>query len=282
MHLVIDSSQLHSPKLREFFELSVSNRAVLIDFVGMEAYKDGTLNGVFESMSVVSDFPTQVIVLKGSAKICGLCGRRKGLQRRLIDESQTRNFPEHVRALRLAQEGNSHVQRQLMELRRDANDHLDKMLKDAESMRDAFDSLGKEYNKDERAILRDRRSYTPKMVDKFAKKLLEISGMVFRDSPHIRRAPSVEELPNTFIFRVTLASYLLAITRSAYGNVDRTNPVNIRNDLVDMMFVAYGTFFDGILSEDKNVNRMFEESCLVLSGLFNAHVPAIARLQNDI
>lgn len=278
MRLVIDSNQLQSDQLGDFLRKSPSNRAVLTDFVAMEAYKGDSLNSIFKSMAIVSEYPNQVLILKGSRKVSGMPGRRKGLQRRLIDEKQTNGFPSFVRALRLAQTGNVHVQQQILDHGRSADEHFSKMLAEAEAMRPIFNALGKEYSKDERAILRDRNSYTPKMADKLVKKLLELAGYIFRDSPFIHRRPSYEELPNTYFFRVTLACYLMAITRAAHGGVSSIRPDRLRNDLVDMTFVAYGTYFDGILSEDEDLNNMFSEVCLLLSGLFDAEVPSMERL----
>lgn len=39
MHMVVDSNQLQSPRLREFLEASSANRVVLTDYVAMEALK---------------------------------------------------------------------------------------------------------------------------------------------------------------------------------------------------------------------------------------------------
>src|SRR6187431_469760 len=100
MLMVIDSNRLQSTELREFLNQSTQNKAVLPDFAAMEAYKGNTLKSIFKSMEVVCEFPSQVVILKGSAKVCGLHGRRKGLRRRLIDEVQTAHFPEYARALR--------------------------------------------------------------------------------------------------------------------------------------------------------------------------------------
>ena len=46
-----------------------------------------------------------------------------------------------------------------------------------------------------------------------------------------------------------------------------------------MMIVAYGTYFDGVMSSDKTVKRMEREVALLLSHLFDAEVPAIVRLK---
>ena len=278
MKLVIDSNQLQTTQLREFLTRSRSNMAVLPDFAAMEAYKGDSLKTIFKSMAVVSDFPDQVIVLKGSAKNCGMSGRRKGLQRRLIDESQTRGFPEYIRALRLAEAGNTQLQAQILKLGDSANEHLEKMRGDAMNIREAIEVLGSRYTKEERAIFRSRSKYTPELTDKLIRTILEMAGMIFGESPLIRKKPTYAELPNTFIFRVTLACYLLGLTRYANGGFSALSTEKLWNDFVDMMFVAYGTFFDGVMSSDKNVTQMIEEVSILLSGLFNAEIPYLARL----
>jgi hypothetical protein len=267
MRFVIDSNQLQSHRLRAFLSKSSSNQAVLTDFVAMEAYKGDTLTSIYKSMAIVSEFPNQALILKGSKKLLGTPGRRKGLQRRLIDESQTKHFPQFVRELRLAQEGNVHMQQHALEHGRAADEHFSKMLAEAEAMRPVIDYLGTAYSRDERAILRSRDSYTPEMMQKVVNRVFELAGRMFRGSPLIHRRPSHEELPNTYFFRVALACYLMAISRSAHGSVCNVRPDKLRNDLVDMMLVAYGTYFDGILSEDEGVNSMFRETCVVLARL---------------
>ena len=280
MHLIIDSNQLQHPNLRDFLT-NPKNRAILTDFSAMEAYKGDTLNSIFKSMSVVSVFPSQVVILKGSAKICGMSGRQKGLQRRLIDKAQTSEFPKFARDLRKAELGDIYLRQQLLDLGKSANEHLDKMLIDAEQMREAFTILGNEYTKEERATLREQRVYTPSMVERLARTLLQITGQIFKNAPIVRKTPSSQELPNTLIFRFSLACYVMAITRSARGGMRNMRPDRLRNDLVDMILVAYGTYFDGIMSDDENVNIMFTETCLILAGLFKAEIPALNRLTSS-
>lgn len=276
---MIDSNQLQTEQLREFLQKSPSNIAVLPDFAAMEAYKGDPLKTIFKSMSVLSDFPKQVVILKGSAKVCGLSGRVKGLQRRLVDEAQTQDFPEYVRALRLAEAGNSKLHAQIRNLGELSNEHLEKMREAAEPIRGAVAVLGANYSKEERALLRSKEQYTPELIDKIFSTVLEMAANIFKDSPHVRKFPSYAELPNTFIFRATFATYLLGLRRFASGGLGELSAEKLRNDCVDMMFVAYGTYFDGIMSSDKNVNYMFTETCLLLSSLFDAEVPSLTYSQ---
>lgn len=245
----------------------------------MEAYKGDPLKTIFKSMSVLSEFPDQVLILKGSAKVCALTGRRKGLQRRLVDEDQTRGFPTYVRHLRAAEAGDARFKSQILSFGYSANEHLNKMLAEAENIRSAIAVLGSRYTREELAVLRAKEEYTPDLIDKLVRTVIEMTGMIFQDSPLVRRCPTYEELPNTFIFRVTFAMYLLGLRRFAQGGFDRLSAEKLRNDFVDMMLVAYGTYFDGLMSADKNVSYMFQETSVLLSALFDAEVPFRDRLR---
>lgn len=89
---VVDSNQLRSPQLEAYLSKSKTNFAVLTDYASMEAYKGDTLVTIYESMAVLSKYPEQVIILKTTGVLCGLSGRGPGLQRRLIDQSQSSEF----------------------------------------------------------------------------------------------------------------------------------------------------------------------------------------------
>ena len=279
MKRVIDSNQLQTETLRAFLARSPENIAVLPDFVSMEAYKGDPLKSIFKSMSVLSEFPHQVLILKGSAKVCALTGRRKGLQRRLVDEDQTRGFPLYVRHLRAAEAGDARFQDQIRSLGRSANEHLDKMRDEAKNIRGAIEVLGSRYTKEERAVLRAKEEYTPEMIDKLVRTVIEMTGMMFQDSSLTLKRPTYEELPNTFMFRVTFAMYLLSLRRFAQGGFGELSAEKLRNDFVDMMLVAYGTYFDGIMSSDKNVTYMFQETSLLLTALLDGEVPSLAQLR---
>lgn len=62
-------------------------------------------------MEILSEYPKQVIVLKGTQKVCGLRGRRAGLQRRLIDEGQTQGFGKYCRDIEAAERGDMVLQK---------------------------------------------------------------------------------------------------------------------------------------------------------------------------
>jgi hypothetical protein len=276
---VIDSNQLQAPQLREYLGKSLKNFAVLPDFVAMEAYKGDSLKSIFKSMSVLADYPRQAIVLKGTAKIFSLHGRVKGLQRRLIDEVQTNEFSEFVHGLRLAENGNTRVQKQILDHGARASEHLDKMLNEAPGISVAIQEVVRRFTKEDLARIRSNNWFEPTLSQQIITTTTRLAVEVYNASPLTLRGAILKtnEFQNTFVFRVTLAFFIMALRKVADGGLNGLRPEKFRNDFVDMILVAYGTYFDGLMSADKNVNFMFTLTCELLFAFFEAEIPSISQ-----
>lgn len=272
MRKIVDSNQLQSESLRKYLSQSSKNFAVLTDYVAMEAYKGDTLISIYKSMETLCNFPGQVIVLKNTRLACGLNGRGSGLQSRLIDHVQTKEFPAYARHLMAAKAGNKHLQQQLLEHGKEASSHLERMLADAKEIRNTFGELAKLYSKRERAIYRKGEPYSSAMVQKTANNVFHVAARLFHSHPDTPSWPTREDVKNTFIFRVSLCMYLLAMEWGSNGGAKDASADRVRNDMVDMNFVAYVTYFDGILSSDAKVIRLHREARIWLSGLFGCHL----------
>ncbi len=272
MRLVVDSNRLQSDELRSYLAASPRNFAVLTDYAAMEAYKGDTLESIYNSMEVVCAYAPQVIVLKTTGVVCGLSGRGSGLQARLIHQSQTKGFPEYARALSRAKHGDWALEYQLLEKGRDASHHLTRMLADAANMQLFIEDIKKMYSKEERASVRSGATYPLGFVDRTVKNVMHTAALLFKDHPNVRRKPNYRELVNTYIFRGALCCYLLALEWAALGGARNVFAEKLRNDMVDMSFVAYGTYFDGVLSGDSKVNRIHQEARVWLSALFDCQL----------
>lgn len=250
------------------------NHAVLVDYLAMEAHQGDTRETIHDRMAILSEFPDQVIVLKGTLVVCGLSGRRAGLQRRMIDQNQTLGFGTYIRQLKDANQGNASYLRQLRKLGIEAMEHMDRILGEARPMGEIFSKIAQRFTKEERAIARSREPFTGKMIDKIALAVLDLSLLLLRRHPNVRRLPSQNELPNTFIFRMSLCMYLLALRWAVMGGAKDAAPKTLRNDLVDMIIATYATYFDGILSQDEKVLDVHQEARVLLVGLFHCTLPS--------
>ncbi len=272
MRKVVDSNFLQNPELREYLTKSRTNIAVLTDYAAMEAHKGDTLASIYKSMSILVEFPAQVIVLKGTRAVCGLSGRGSGLQKRLIDSAQTRNFPIYCQRLQAAKAENGAFQSQLLENGREATAHLDKMLADAASMPDTINEIAKTYSREELRLLRSSGHASEELIRKLIESVLAVAETMFTSHPNVERLPLVKELPNTFIFRAALCAYLLALDWIAEGGAKGAKASTIRNDMVDINFATFATFFDGLLSGDGKAQHIYREACVFLNGVFGCNV----------
>jgi len=120
MRKVIDTNFLQTEALRAYLAASTDNYAVLTEFAAMESYKQDALDALNSQMGVLVQFPTQVIVLKGTLDVCSLSGRDAGTWERMIDETQTREFPEFCQHLIAAKRDDLSIREQIIENGREA------------------------------------------------------------------------------------------------------------------------------------------------------------------
>jgi hypothetical protein len=260
MRKVVDSNFLQREELRTYLARSRRNYAVLSDYAAMEAYKGDTLASIYKSMAILSEYPRQVIILKGTQTVCGLSGRTAGLQRRLISESQTRQFSVYCRQLLAARHGDQTIENQLLRLGRDATVHMDRVLADAKKMATHFEKLAELFTQTEVRALRTGARPPDVMLDKMLTHILWTAGFMFRDHPRVKKLPKWKETPNTLIFRASVCFYLLALRWISVGGAKGAKPEKIRNDIVDINFAAYATFFDGLLTCDKKLAALYKDA----------------------
>jgi hypothetical protein len=78
-----------------------------------------------------------------------------------------------------------------------------------------------------------------------------------------------EELSNTFLFRTALSAFFLALDWISVGGPKDVKITKIRNDIVDVSFAAYATYFDGVLSMDEKLVRIYHRAAFVLDAITN-------------
>jgi hypothetical protein len=265
---VIDSGMLQSPELHRYLSASTSNYAVLPDFVSIEAYKIGSIDRILERWEVLSQFPKQVIVLKGTSKICGLRGRPSGLQRRLIDDKQTAGFGAFCAGLKLARAGDVRYGRELMHLGAAAKEEIDKLSAVVPAVLATRRALVSGYTEGERRAIRAGKTPPESLKAKVVRNVFELAAVVYRGHPSVTSIPSsLEDLSNRYIFRYTLAVHVWLLDWVFDGCMDGSNADRIRNDFVDLHVAAYATYFDGPMTADEKLSRIYEAARDLLIGI---------------
>ena len=264
MRKVIDSNYLQSAALRDYFSASKDNIAVLTDYAAMEAYKGDTLKSIYPSMAIVSEFPRQVLILKPTPKIVGLSGREKGLQRRLIDQHQTSHFPRFCADLSAARSGNKALEKSLANMGKEASEHLEKVMVDAGKLPEVIDDLVKDFTPQELDVIRKGAPPTHELANKIVKQAMTTAGLLGVNHPQSRGFPPLDELPNTFLLRYALSGMVYLVHRIEFGGFGEAKPEKLRNDVVDLSFSAYATYFDGLLTGDRKLVSIYEFTAALL------------------
>ena len=265
---VIDSNFLQNAKLVEYFEESPTNFAVLTDYGAMEAYKGSTLQSIYKSMRTPCRFPHQIVVLKGTTAIAEIQPRPQGMQKEMIDEAQTLEFSSYCGLLSQAEDGERFLEGQILENGSVANKHMERIHQDAMGVSAAISEISEEYSVDDLRIIRKRDVYSSSIIERMLSHVYEITGLLFSEHPQNISMPNHSKLPYSFIFRYSLCIYLLAIEWIANGGTEGVKAAKMRNDMVDMNYVAYATYFDGLLSHDAKANGIYDDASFLVREVF--------------
>jgi len=266
---VVDSNFLQSESLRAYLSASPGNYAVIPDFVAMEAYKGQTLSWIHDRMSVLADYPTQAIVLKGTQEISKLNGRAAASRKALIDQAQTRGFPDFCADLRAAKLGNQSFQRQLSAYGREATAYIEqRMLLDMPQLAAGIDLVAKEYSPAQLKALRRRERPTEAMREKTIRHVCMLAAEFFKGHLGSGEPPKLPEARDTFIFRYAICSYISILKRIEDGSAAKVKPEKLRNDVIDTNIVAFATYFDGLLTADQRAGEIYIGAKLLLREVF--------------
>jgi hypothetical protein len=257
MRKVVDSNYLRDEALEDYLSASSGNCVVMTDYVAMEAYKGEMPASILASMKILSKYPKQVIILKGTQAVCALHGHEIACSEQLIDVDQTRRFSDFCRHLELAQRGDPAVLNALLELGREAIGHMDRILLDMPKVSVGFNEAAKAYTADELKIIRNGSSLTSKMADKLIHNFMLLAVHLFEKMQDVATISRGPEVRNMFIFRYALCIYILNLKWISVGGTSKTKIENIRNDIVDVNFATFATYFDGMLSNDRKAQEIF-------------------------
>jgi hypothetical protein len=267
MRVVIDTNQLESRELLSFLTMSQNNRAVLTDFVAMEAYQPDADHNVLSNMAVLSAFPKRVIVLQGTTIVGALDPALDLLPDAMIDRDQTKGFTAFAQAMAAAYRGNPAILSQINERRGWAKAQLGLMLRDAPDASEVFADM--------RALLTDTQWTAYERNEPLSEEVVEVVLTLATEEadqmaalhPKRPRLPSLpSQLPNHFIWRLMLCRVLRVMRQVARGALGQKRS-RFRNDMVDAFIAAYATYFSGLMTTDVNAMETHKAARSVLSKL---------------
>jgi hypothetical protein len=255
VRVVIDTNRLQSEELWGFLRMSPDNQAVLPDYVLMEIFKPGQPDEVRSAFSILAQFPGQVVALKGTGSVCGLNPDHVAMPESMINEEETSAFPEFLDHLKEAGRGGA-VDAALIEPADWAQQQMDRILSGFADMAPAMEEFLAPFTPTELRIIRQvKEEFTPAMTQKFFGLAASMANRIFESLPNLVM-PSMARRPDHYVFRNCLGYAVYMMSRVRAGAKSWKGSI-ARNDSIDVMLAAYGTYFDGVMSADQLTNEVW-------------------------
>jgi hypothetical protein len=264
MRLVVDSNVLTEEALRDYLSKSKKNRAIVTDYLMIEALKGGA-SEIFRLMKTLCEFPDQVDVLKSMRSINALKGRRSGMTRRMIDRQQTKGFGKWCWGLKKAEAGDQGYMNELQRNGSDADAEIQRIVAGQADYAAVIKREMANFTPEELRILKADEPYTVGMLDKLADRIVSLTVQFLALSSDVR-TPTPSELPYTYAFRLALCAYLQTLRRIKDGGVKDPKMETIANDIIDAVFAALGTYFQGLLTSDRKAKDLHRNAKDILKG----------------
>ena len=273
LRVVIDSNRLRSDDLRAFLALNAENYAVLTDYAWMEAYKGNSVVSIQNSMSILRDFPDQVIVLKGTKAVSALDPRAPGIAKRMYWSRGGQEFHDTVAGLQQAEEGHPGALSQILKHGKSADGHMETILGDMDGLPGAFsDMMRTMFTQDEVSALRAGEPHSAALVRKFFDIADYVALRFYKAHPEKPQPPTRRSRYDSFMYRFSMACLLYFLSWVRDGSQLNKAPAKLRNDVIDINFATYGTYFNGVMSDDKRVQALHLELRVVLEAA-GARIP---------
>lgn len=268
MKKIIDVNYFRDPTLNDYLRSDKRNFVVFSDYACMEAYKGNAIKNIFKSIEIVSKFPNQVIVLKETRDIIKLSLSPDGFNK-FEDPAQTREFKIFCLGVIHAFKGDTALESQIVRNCKLASENFNKLLEDTEFIVKGIKELTKTFKPEHLKALKKREKLEPEIIDRIVKDILIVAALLFQDHPDVTEMPQASQLPNSYLLRYAISFCLLTLQWISNGGAGNVKREKLRNDFVDMHYVTYATFYDGLLTNDSKMKAIYNETCFVLKNIFH-------------
>lgn len=265
LRVIIDTNSLQSEELTFFLRADRRHIAALPEHIASEIFRPNSVAAIIESFSVLSQFPRQVLMLWGNAKATGIDPRRGGMADSLIDKPTTRQLPTFFDILRRASEGNLGYREQLLKRRAWAVERSDNVLS---ALGDQSEVLAEIRSNFAPADLK-RLARGESLSDEGRATIIAIVSRLASDQTRQVAGRGLAGPPHRykqFAWRYSLCHIIQLIEMIRTGAVRRA-PIKARNDHFDNVIATFGTYFNGVMSNDRGALRTHAIARAILHSL---------------
>ncbi len=252
--LLADSNALRNPDLKVYLSASRDHHIALSDLTLIEMRKRNALSTSRESLQIMSQFPTQVFVMKKTYEILELNIASNADVDRLFDYDAGLEL-DQISADLVTLPPPDRLKARMTELEEEAVNVIAELGKQMEDLEDALVSMTKEFKQPQIKQLRTGEGVSDETQQTLFRLLKETTARFFVDNhaPLKRKGIKVTEARGMFGFRYSLCMMIYYILWVQQGRqTGRAEHLRV-NDVIDMQLAAISTYFNGVLSGDKLV-----------------------------
>lgn len=248
---VIDSNMLQSDALRRLLAEG-DNLAVLPDFAWYEIHKQASLEGLRLSLSVIGDYPQRVVLLRSGGEISRLDPVVAEEVHRLILDGVIGDISETVRIARSTDAIEPVAWGQLQRLWEGARTLSPSLIEGACDIALSFPEMEEQmFDRQQVRIIRTHARYTPDMFGSIFGAALQVWENLATSYGIKWQRLDESIVCRAYLFRFALGIVILLLWWIRCGSQPVVRLDKMSNDLIDLSFAVYATYFDGFVTQDE-------------------------------
>ena len=255
---MIDQNYMREPNAKLHNYLKKGNRVVLTDFARRESFKGNSLVNLRRSLEIISKYPTQVIILRPTDEVIALSYKpTKGIRYNIVDQEETRGLSNFCKILYSQEIENptSRYRRDIEGRSVEANQYFKDQLAYASKVLQSVALTQKNFSAEELKQIRNKEVYSQAVIEKIMREIMTVTMILMTRLGLPDKGLGLAK--NCYIFRFSAACLLLSIKWISEGGYKNVPLEKFQNDIVDMNYAAYATYFDGLLSNDKKPKEVY-------------------------
>ena len=249
MRVVIDTNCLESEELDLLLSSSKNHAAVIPGHTIAEIFRPRDNEAIFASLKIICTYSRQVIVLKENRLANRVDPKAPAISNHFIDKDTTRQFPKFCEVIEAAQQGDPAYLRQIERRRQWAIERVETAQAAMGDQSEALEELRANFADHELRELRAGRKLKDETRFKILALVTQPADKMFADQSNGTHIHSPPYRYNQFVWRYALAHIVQMMQLLRKGAVRRA-PEKARNDHFDNVFATFGTYFNGVMSND--------------------------------
>ncbi|WP_245500203.1 hypothetical protein [Mesorhizobium sp. M4B.F.Ca.ET.089.01.1.1] len=266
---------LQSQELRSYLQESPHNFAVLTDYAWIEIYKQQTVEAIKHGLSVVGDFPDQLILLRANGEIIQLDPTVPDLCERMQFKGIADDIREMAAIFRSATVDDAAILKQLHGHWNFANGLLPELIEGAVEIAASLPEMEEQmFTKSEIRIIRTSRRYPAAMMETIYGAAVQIWETLAQGYRLPWQDLGDSRVARTYLFRYALGLVIHLLWWISSGSQPIKRMDRMSNDMIDLSFCVYASYFDGFMTADEKARWIHANLVAALEAI--SHMDAAA------